>query len=127
MNLPPPPTILIADDNRTNLNVLFEYLSGQGYRVLVAEDGAGAIEQAQYGKPDLILLDVMMPGIDGFETCQRLKALPETGNIPVIFMTAISDTPYILKGFAVGAVDYIVKPLQRDEVNARVRNHISIR
>ncbi|MCE0496617.1 MAG: hybrid sensor histidine kinase/response regulator [Methylacidiphilales bacterium] len=124
---PPAPTILIADDNKTNLNVLFEYLSGQGYRVLVAEDGAGAIEQAQYGKPDLILLDVMMPGLDGFETCQRLKATPATSNIPVIFMTAISDTSYILRGFSVGAVDYVVKPLQREEVNARVRNHISIR
>jgi signal transduction histidine kinase len=128
MNTPAPPsTILIADDNKTNLNVLFEYLSEQGYRVLVAEDGAGAIEQAQYGKPDLILLDVLMPGIDGFETCQQIKANPETANIPVIFMTAISDTPYILRGFSVGAVDYIVKPLQREEVNARVRNHISIR
>jgi signal transduction histidine kinase len=124
---PPPPTILVADDNTTNLKVLVDYLSDQGYRILVAEDGAGAIEQAQYGKPDLILLDVMMPGIDGFETCQRLKAAPETRNIPVIFMTAISDTPYILKGFAVGAVDYIAKPLQREEVHARVRNHISIR
>jgi signal transduction histidine kinase len=123
----PAPTILIADDNKTNLNVLFEYLSEQGYRVLVAEDGAGAIEQAQYGKPDLILLDIMMPGIDGFETCQRLKAIPEINHIPVIFMTAISDTPYILKGFSVGAVDYIVKPLQREEVNARVRTHIAIR
>jgi two-component system, sensor histidine kinase and response regulator len=122
-----PPTILIADDTPTNLNVLFEYLSAQGYRVLIAEDGAGAIEQAHYGLPDLILLDVMMPGIDGFETCQKLKASPHTKDIPVIFMTAISDTAYILKGFSVGAVDYITKPLQRDEVNARVRTHISIR
>jgi two-component system sensor histidine kinase/response regulator len=123
----PAPTILIADDNPTNLNVLIDYLSDQGYRVLVAEDGAGAIEQAQYGTPDLILLDVMMPGIDGFETCQRLKQAPETRDIPVIFMTAISDTPYILQGFSVGAVDYITKPLQREEVHARVRTHVSIR
>lgn len=122
-----PPTILIADDNTTNLNVLFEYLSSQGYRILVAEDGLGAIEQARYGLPDLILLDVMMPGLDGFEACQRLKQVPETRNIPVIFMTAISETSYILKGFSVGAVDYITKPLQREEVYARVRTHISIR
>ena len=107
--------------------MLFEYLSAQGYRVLIAEDGAGAIEQAHYGLPDLILLDVMMPGIDGFETCEKLKESSQTRDIPVIFMTAISETAYILKGFAVGAVDYITKPLQREEVNARVRNHISIR
>jgi signal transduction histidine kinase len=122
-----PSTVLIADDNATNLNVLHEYLSSQGYRVLVAEDGAGAIEQAKFGTPDLILLDVMMPGIDGFETCRRLKADEQTRGTPVIFMTAISDMPYVLRAFAAGAVDYIVKPLQRDEVNARVRNHISIR
>jgi signal transduction histidine kinase len=122
-----PPTILIADDNPTNLNVLFEYLSAQGYRVLVAEDGTGAIEQTQYGLPDLILLDVMMPGLDGFETCQKLKESPKTRDIPVIFMTAISETAYILKAFSVGGVDYITKPLQREEVLVRVRNHISIR
>jgi signal transduction histidine kinase len=120
-------TILIADDNPTNLNVLFEYLSAQGYRVLIAEDGTGAIEQAQYSLPDLILLDVMMPGLDGFEACEKLKESEETRDIPVIFMTAISETAYILKGFSVGGVDYITKPLQREEVNARVRNHISIR
>src|SRR5271163_3115383 len=101
MSLTAPPTVLIADDNPTNLNVLFEYLSAQGYRVLIAEDGAGAIEQAQYGQPDLILLDVMMPGIDGFETCLKLKESAETKDIPVIFMTAISETAYILKGFSV--------------------------
>jgi signal transduction histidine kinase len=127
MSLPATPTILIADDNPTNLNVLFEYLSAQGYRVLIAEDGAGAIEQAQYGLPDLILLDVMMPGLDGFETCEKLKESSQTRDIPVIFMTAISETASVLKGFSVGAVDYITKPLQRDEVLVRVRNHISIR
>lgn len=127
MNLPPAPTILIADDNPTNLNVLVEYLSAQGYRVLVAEDGRGAIDQAHYGLPDLILLDVMMPGLDGFETCEKLKELPETRDIPVIFMTAISETAYVLKGFSVGAVDYLTKPLQREEVLVRVRNHISMR
>ncbi len=127
MKIPAPPTVLIADDNPTNLNVLFEYLSAQGYRVLVAEDGAGAIEQAQYGLPDLILLDVMMPGIDGFEACEKLKESPQTKDIPVIFMTAISETPYVLKGFEVGAVDYITKPLQREEVLVRVRNHIAMR
>jgi signal transduction histidine kinase len=127
MSTPSLPSILIADDTPTNLNVLFEYLSAQGYRVLVAEDGEGAIEQAQYGLPDLILLDVMMPGLDGFQTCEKLKQLPQTRDIPVIFMTAISETAYILKAFSVGGVDYITKPLQREEVLARVKNHISIR
>ncbi len=126
MNTPYSPTILIADDNPTNLNVLFEYLSAQGYQVLVAEDGTGALEQALYSLPDLILLDVMMPGLDGFETCQKLKESPQTRDIPVIFMTAISETAYVLKGFSVGAVDYLTKPLQREEVLVRVKNHLSI-
>ncbi len=123
----PSATVLIADDNATNLKVLFDYLAGEGYRVLVAEDGESAIEQARYGLPDLILLDVMMPGLDGFETCLRLKEEPATRDIPVIFMTAVSETSYILRGFAAGGVDYIAKPLRQEEVNARVRNHIGIR
>ena len=122
-----PISILIVDDNPTNLKVLYDYLTEQNYRVLIAEDGETAIDQARYSSPDLILLDVMMPGVDGYDTCQRLKQIEETKNIPVIFMTALSDTPYILKGFAVGGVDYIIKPLQQEEVNVRVRNHIQTR
>lgn len=121
------PSILIVDDNPTNIKVLMDYLSGEGYQIHVAEDGESALEQACYSRPDLILLDVMMPGIDGFETCTRLKQQSETRDTPVIFMTALADTPYILKGFAVGGVDYLTKPLQQDEVNVRVRTHISIR
>ncbi len=119
-----PYSILIVDDNPTNLKVLYDYFAEQNYHLLVAEDGEAAIEQAQYSCPDLILLDVMMPGIDGFETCRRLKENPATREIPVIFMTALADTPFILKGFSVGAVDYLTKPLQQEEVSVRVMNHI---
>ena len=120
-------TVLIVDDNPTNISVLYDYLKGTGYRILVAQDGEAALEQAAAGKPDLILLDVMMPGIDGFETCLRLKRSEETRNIPVIFMTALTDTAYIINGFAVGGVDYLIKPLQQEEVHVRVRNHIQMR
>ncbi|SDU12940.1 Signal transduction histidine kinase [Verrucomicrobium sp. GAS474] len=124
---PAPASILIVDDNPTNRKVLHEYLEGHHHHILVAEDGETAIEQAQYSLPDLILLDVMMPGIDGFETCLRLKRIEATRDIPVIFMTALADTPFILRGFSVGAVDYLTKPLQLEEVNVRVGTHIHIR
>lgn len=122
-----PTSILIVDDNPTNLKVLYEYLTEQRHHVLVAEDGETAIEQAQYSLPDLILLDVMMPGIDGFETCRRLKENAATREIPVIFMTALADTPFIVNGFSVGAVDYLTKPLQHEEVKVRIESHIQIR
>jgi signal transduction histidine kinase len=120
-------SILIVDDNPTNLKVLYDYLTEQNHRILVAEDGETAIEQAEYSLPDLILLDVMMPGIDGFETCRRLKQMETTRDIPVVFMTALADTPFLLKGFAVGAVDYLTKPLHQEEVQVRVQNHIQTR
>ena len=112
--------ILIVDDTPTNLEVLSESLSIAGFEVAVAIDGESAIEQTEYNPPELILLDVMMPGIDGFETCRRLKANPLTRDIPVIFMTALNDTVQKVKGFSLGAVDYITKPFQKDEVLARV-------
>jgi CheY-like chemotaxis protein len=84
--------ILIVDDNPTNLGVLSEGLSDSGFEVLIAQDGESAIERVDYAHPDIILLDVLMPGIDGFETCRQLKANPSTQDIPVIFMTALSDT-----------------------------------
>ena len=107
------PVILMVDDTPTNLGVLSEFLSLDGYEVLVAEDGESALQRASYAKPDLILLDVLMPEMDGFETCQRLKAQPDTQEIPIIFMTALSDTDHKIKGFEVGAVDYITKPSNR--------------
>jgi signal transduction histidine kinase len=120
-------TILIVDDNPTNLGVLFDYLRGAGFKVLIAEDGDGALQRATYAQPDIILLDVLMPGIDGFETCRRLKENEETSDIPVIFMTALSETVDKVRGFNLGAVDYVTKPLQHEEVLARIRTHLTIR
>ncbi len=119
--------ILIVDDNPANLEVLSETLAGAGFQVAVAIDGVSAIEQIQDYQPELILLDIMMPGIDGFETYQRLRAKPSTRDIPVIFTTALSDTENKVKGFSLGAVDYITKPFQQQEVLARVRVHLQLR
>jgi len=121
-----PQGILIVDDNPTNLEVLSESLIQEGFQVAVAIDGEGALEQISYHPPELILLDVMMPGIDGFETCQRLKDNPETVDIPVIFMTALSDAQNKVKGLSLGAIDYITKPFQHEEVLARVRVHLKV-
>jgi len=111
---------MIVDDTPGNLALLSDTLSEAGYRVLVATDGLSALEQIAYLKPDIILLDIMMPGIDGFETCNRLKSSPETADIPVLFMTALSELDNLLRGFDEGAVDYIVKPIRPPEVLARV-------
>jgi two-component system sensor histidine kinase/response regulator len=118
--------VLVVDDNPTNLSVLVNLLRDVGLRVLVATDGESAIEQIKYVKPDLILLDVMMPGIDGFETCQRLKANIETEKIPIIFMTALSETVDKVRGLSMGAVDYITKPFEHEEVLVRIRTHLMI-
>ncbi len=118
-------TVLIVDDTPGNLAVLSDMLSESNYRVLVATDGLSALEQIDYLKPDIILLDVMMPGIDGFETCRRLKESSETATIPVIFMTGLSELDDLLKGFGEGAVDYIVKPIRPAEVLARVEAQLS--
>jgi signal transduction histidine kinase len=120
------PRILIVDDNPTNLKVLSDALRDQGWITWVATDGESAIEQVEYALPDLILLDVMMPGIDGFETCRQLKANPLTQRLPIIFMTALSDTVDKVKGLELGAVDYITKPFQHEEVLARVKLHLNL-
>jgi formate hydrogenlyase transcriptional activator len=121
------PSILVVDDTRANIGFLLETLSQAGYRVRVAPDGETALEQIQYSPPDLVLLDVMMPGIDGFETCQRIRKLPQLSQLPVIFMTALSDTQDKVRAFAAGADDYVTKPFQSEEVLARVRTHLSRR
>jgi two-component system, sensor histidine kinase and response regulator len=121
-----PHIVLLVDDNPTNLGVLFNSLSDLGFKILVAQDGESAIAQVNYLRPDIILLDVMMPGIDGFETCRRLKANADTHDIPVIFMTALSETVDKVKGFEAGAVDYITKPFQPEEVLARINAHLAI-
>ncbi len=118
-------TVLIVDDTPGNLALLSDTLSEAQYRVLVATDGSSALEQIQYIKPDIILLDVMMPGIDGFETCSRLKADPTTAEIPVLFMTGLNELDNLLRGFGEGALDYIVKPIRPAEVLARIEVHLS--
>ncbi|AFZ02284.1 response regulator [Calothrix sp. PCC 6303] len=120
-------TILVIDDSLTNLEVLYATLSNLGYEVLVEMDGLSAIEQVKNNPPDLILLDIMMPKIDGFETCRRLQADPETKDIPIIFMTALTDSVEKVKGLKLGAVDYITKPFQQEEVLARIQVHIKLR
>ncbi|MCD8489522.1 MAG: response regulator [Desertifilum sp.] len=120
-------TILVIDDNPTNLEVLYNALSISGYDVLVEMDGSSGLAQAHNYPPDLILLDVMMPGIDGFETCRQLQADPATCKIPIIFMTALADTVDKVKGLHLGAVDYITKPFQKEEVLARIQTQLKLR
>ena len=119
--------ILIVDDTPTNLDVISEALSNEGYKVAIATSGERALQQVERRPPVLILLDVMMPGIDGFETCQRLKANKKTCDIPVIFMTALADVDNKVKGLKLGAVDYVTKPFQEQEVLARVKTHLQLR
>jgi two-component system, NtrC family, sensor kinase len=121
-----PSLILVVDDNSNNIKVLVDLLREAGHRVLVANSGESALEKVQVVSPDLILLDIMMPGIDGFETCTRLKSNEKTQDIPVIFSSALSDTVDKVKGLQLGAVDYITKPFQQDEVLARVNVHLKL-
>ena len=120
-------SILIVDDTPTNLKVLFTLLNQSGFKVSIAKSGESALEKVKEVLPDLILLDVMMPGIDGFETCRRLKAEPRTKEIPVIFMTVLSDVVDKVKGLKLGAVDYITKPIEQEEVLARINLHLELR
>jgi len=118
--------ILLVEDERFNLNMLVDILKDE-YELRIAKDGMSALQRCQADrKPDLILLDVLMLGIDGFETCKQLKTLPETENIPVIFMTVKRQTNDLLKGFEVGGVDYIVKPIDYKELKVRVKNHLNL-
>ena len=105
-------SILVVEDTPANIGILLEMLSKAAYRVRVAPDGESALEQLQYSPPDLVLLDAMMPGIDGFETCRRLRQVPKLAKIPVIFMTALSEAQDKVRAFAVGADDYVTKPFQ---------------
>lgn len=121
-----PCTILLVDDSPVNLGVIVESLETHGYDVLVAVDGEEALQRTGIARPDLILLDVMMPGLDGLEVCRRLKMQPHTRDIPVIFMTSLSGIEDKVKGLEAGAVDYVTKPLQIDEVRARVKTHLKL-
>ena len=119
------PLILAVDDEASNLQLLRQILQDH-YRLLFAKDGARALELANKERPDLVLLDVMMPGMSGYEVCAALKANPLTAPIPVVFVTALSDTADELEGFEAGAVDYITKPVSPPVVRARVRTHLSL-
>jgi signal transduction histidine kinase len=120
--------ILIIDDEPTNLGLIEDYLKAYKFEVLIAHSGEEGLAIAHYpAQPDLILLDVVMPGMDGFETCRRLKTDEQTKEIPVLFMTVLNDVENKLKGFAAGAVDYITKPLQDKELLARVQTHLNLR
>jgi len=119
-------TILIVDDKPTNLGILFEYLENENYKVRVATDPELALRGINYSLPDLILLDIMMPNMDGYEMCRLLKGNPTTKDIPVIFMTALTDTLNEIKAFQSGAVDYITKPVRVEQVLARVQTHLAL-
>jgi sigma-B regulation protein RsbU (phosphoserine phosphatase) len=123
----PEEKILLVDDNPTNLQMLFQLLEKSvGCKLLVAKNGENALAIARKTRPDLILLDIMMPGIDGFEVCRRLKADPATRPIPVIFLSALDETADKVKGLQLGAVDYVSKPFQAEEVTARVTTHLTV-
>ncbi|WP_298012998.1 response regulator [uncultured Aquabacterium sp.] len=117
-------TVLVVDDAPDTLRMLCDALAAEGYTVLVALDGPQALARLDVVTPDAILMDAMMPGWTGFETCQRIKAHPQGSAIPVIFMTGLSDTPDVVAGFKSGGVDYVVKPVRIEEVLARLDTHV---
>lgn len=119
--------LLLVDDNPTNLQVLYQTLDRRGNKLLIAKNGELALSIARKANPALILLDIMMPGIDGYEVCRQLKEDPETSNIAIIFLSALDDTSDKVRGLDLGAVDYISKPFHPEEVIARVDNHLKIR
>lgn len=117
----------MVDDNLNNLKVLLSLLKDSGFTLIVAQNGEEALKRISHPVPDLILLDVLMPGMDGFEICRRLKANETTREIPIIFMTALADVESKLKGFEMGGVDYVTKPVEYQEVMARLNAHLTIR
>jgi signal transduction histidine kinase len=119
-------TLLIVDDKPQNLRLVSDFLAEQGFDLVLARTGAQALERVGRARPELVLLDVRMPDMDGFEVCRRLKADPATAVVPVIFMTAMDDTAHKLEGFRLGAVDYVTKPIQREELLARIRLHLQL-
>ena len=118
--------ILVVDDTPANIEVITTTLNTAGYRISTAISGERALKRLRFYRPDLILLDIRMPGIDGFETCRQIKADPQISAIPIIFITALSDTDHITQGFTLGAVDYISKPFRESELLARVKTHLQM-
>jgi CheY-like chemotaxis protein/DNA-binding CsgD family transcriptional regulator len=120
-------TLLIVDDVPANVDVILGFLAGAGYRVLVSDSGIRALDQLKQNLPNLILLDLVMPGMDGIETCRRIKANAEWNHVPIIMMTAADELTKKLAAFEAGAVDFVTKPVQPEEVQARVQTHLHIR
>lgn len=120
-------SILIVDDNPKNLQVIGALLNTEGYKLAMANSGEKALHYLTKKRADLILLDIMMPGMDGYEVCMRLKENPDTKDIPVIFLTAKTETKDILKGFQIGGVDYVTKPFNKEEILARIKTHIELK
>lgn len=118
------PVVLVVDDAPQSLGALCASLEAEGYTVLVARDGESALARLDLATPDAILLDALMPGLSGFETCRRIKQDPALSHIPVIFMTGLSETPHIVEGFESGGVDYVVKPVRAQEVLVRLATHV---
>ncbi len=118
-------TVLVVDDTPDTLGFLTDTLDQAGFTVLIATDGASALELVDQITPDLVLMDAVMPGIDGFETCRRLKREKLLGPLPVIFMTGLSETEHVVEGLAAGGVDYVTKPIVIDELLARIRVHLA--
>jgi len=119
-------TVLLVDDNPQNLKVLYETLKDKGYRLLIANDGEKALDLAHRHQPEVILLDIMMPELDGYQVCERLKADPVTSDSAVVFLSALDDLQAKVRGFSLGGADYISKPFQSQEVIARVKTHASV-
>lgn len=122
-----PAKVLVVDDNAANIDVILTFLEGDGYDLSIATSGEMALKIARHSVPDLILMDVMMPGMDGYETCRELKADPVTAQIPIIFVTAKKEMADVVNGFRSGGVDYISKPFRQEEMQSRVSTHISLR
>jgi CheY-like chemotaxis protein/DNA-binding CsgD family transcriptional regulator len=118
------PVVLIVDDVPENLAVLHDALDESGYTVLVANNGVAALERARQALPDVILLDALMPGMDGFETCRRLRADIATSAIPIVFMTGLTESEHVVAAFAAGGTDYVTKPVRQSEVIARIAAHL---
>jgi sigma-B regulation protein RsbU (phosphoserine phosphatase) len=120
-------SILIVDDTQANLRLLSQLLTGRGYRVRAVTNGARALASVEAETPDLILLDIRMPEMDGYQVCQRLKEMPQAGDVPILFISALDEVEGKMKAFAIGGLDYITKPFQLEEVVARVETHLSLR
>ncbi|MCD6565751.1 MAG: response regulator [Bacteroidales bacterium] len=119
--------ILIVDDDNTNLQVIGSFLYNKNYKIILAKNGNDALKSVENNHPDLILLDIMMPGMNGYEVCEKLKDNNQTKDIPIMFLTAKTETKDIIKGFKTGGVDYITKPFIKEELLARIQTHISLK